>query len=372
MKMRLRSLQAGAAGSFLVLAGFLHAFTDSGQEEGITFDNELSLAYDSNIEGRRNGEEDFELSYIPTFSYLRQSGLIGLRASVGGAFGMFPDNSQYDYSLFRSSVGLSYPNASDIPYSLSFNGGYNETSEVDTFAGRRREKAVLNFGGSLRYNVNDRWGFRILGGWNEVDWDGRGLQTQETLNAGLDLVYRYSENLEFFAGYSYSDLSSNVDSETHTTRVRLEGEITPKITGVLGVGYQIRETLENNSGDPYVNLDLSWAVNERLELVATGSMGFFTTSAGNSGERSRFGLTGVYALGGSVSTSFGVSYQRQAYDSFDIDREDEFLYYQAGLVWQVNDAAQVSLSLTYGDADSTRDLLRYDRFRAGLMLRYTF
>ncbi len=367
-----QSLKVGILALFPALAGVLYAITQPGSEEGLSFSNDATAFYDSNIAGNADSDSDIELTYSPTLNFTRRSGLIGMSASLGATFGVFADNDEFDYELFRSNLNLSYPNTPDIPYSLALSGGYNESSEVDTFSGRRREKALANFAGSLRYNVNERWGFRVNGGWTEVDYADAGLPTQTTIVGGVDLVYIYSENLEIFGGYSYSDTSAGVDSETQTFRLRLEGEITPKVTGVLGVGYQIRETEVNDSGDPYVNLDLSWAVNERFEVVATAGMGFYTTSLGNSGQRISGGLAGVMALGGAVSVSLGANYQDQSYDSFGLDRSDEFLSYQAGIVWQMSSAARVTASVTFIDVDSTRDFLVYERLRAGLGFNYTF
>ncbi len=354
--------------------GMLCAITTPEGEEadGLRFDNQLSAFYDSNIEGIKDGESDIEMTYVPTISFTRQSGIIGLQASLGGAFGFFADQSEFDYQLIQSNVTVLYPNTPDIPYTLTLSGGYNETNDVDTFSGRRLEYGVGGVNGSLRYNVNERWGFRVSGSWSDLEYDDSRFSSQTTKGGGADLFYRYSEKLDVFLGYSYRETSAFTDSEDHTFRISLEGDITPKVTGELGFGYQIRETEFVNSGDPYVNLNLGWALNERFELVATGAMGFFTTSAGSSGQRMSAGVAGVLALGGAVSASLGANWQEQSYDTFGLDRDDEFLSYRAGLLWQLNLSAMLEASVTYSDVSSTVGRLTYDRLRAGLGFTYSF
>lgn len=362
-----------SAGLLAAVVGGLEAITfPSEQEEGLSFDNEASAFYDSNIVGNEDGDSDIELTYSPTINFTRQSGLIGVDASLGGDFGFFLDHDEFDYQLIRSNLSVTYPNSPDIPYKLTLGGVYNETSDVDTFSARRLEWSVGGINGSLRYNVNERWGFRVNGRWSELEYQDSQIDSQTTFGGGVDLVYIYSENLDIFAGYSYSETSGRTDSETQTFRLELEGDLTPKVTGVLGVGYQIRETDINESGDPYVNLDLAWAINDRFEVVATGEMGFFTTSAGSSGQRMGAGIAGVLALGGAVSVSLGVNYQEQTYDSFGLDRDDEFLSYQAGLAWRMGLSALMTASLSYHDVSSTLDILNYDRLRAGVGFKYTF
>lgn len=362
-----------AAGLAVFAGGAMNAVTlPEGEDGGLRFDNVLTAHYDSNIEGVKDGESDVEMTYSPTVGFTSQSGLLGLDARVGGVFGFFADQSEYDYQLIRSNVAVTYPNTPDIPYTLTLSGGYNETSDVDTFSGRRLEYGVAAASASFRYNVNERWGFRVSGRWSDLDYDDSRFSSQTTKGGGLDLVYIYSEKLDVFLGYSYSDMDASTDAEDHTFRLSLEGDITPKLTGTLGFGYQIRETEFDESGDPYVNLSLGWAVNERFELVASGNMGFFTTSAGSSGQRMSAGLAGVLALGGAVSASLGVNWQEQSYDTFGLDRDDEFLAYRAGILWQLGLSASLEASITYSDVDSTVDRLVYDRLRAGLGFTYSF
>lgn len=355
------------------VAGVLYAIgLPEEEEQGLSFDNAVSAYYDSNIVGNKDGDSDVEATYSPTLNFTRQAGLIGLSASVGGSFGFFVDHDEFNYQLFRSNLMLDYPNEAGLPYIVTLSGGYNETSDVDTFSGRRLERSVGSVAGSFRYNVNERWGFRVSGNWSDLTYSESGLSSQTSYGAGLDFVYIYSEFLDIFLGYSYRETSARFDSQDQTFRLQMEGELTPKITGTLGLGYQIRETDFDNSGDPYVNLDLAWAVNERFEVVATGGISFFTTSAGSSGQRTSVGLAGVMALGGDLSASLGVTYQEQDYESFGLDRSDEFLSYRAGLAWQLGLQTSLSASVTYMDVDSTIDRLTYDRLRAGLDFTFTF
>jgi hypothetical protein len=344
------------------------------EDDGLLrFDNAVSAFYDSNINGNSSEESDIELAYKPTLNFTRRSGLLGIDASVGGGFGWFLDNSEYDYQDFYSSFGIMYPNDASIPYKLTLGGGYNSTSTLDRFVGGRVASDNANLSARFRYNVNERWGFSLNSFWREITYDSARSTDQTTWGAGFDFVYIYSEKLEIFAGYGYSETSAINDYQDHTFRIKAEGELTPKLTGILGLGYQIRESSAfGNTGDPYVNLDLAWAVNERIEVAANSGIGYDTTSTGSSGTTTKLGMVAAMALSASLTGSLGVSYNESEYSDFGLDRSDEYLSYQAALAWQLGASAALTGSVTFEDADSTRDQLVYDRLRAGLNLRMSF
>ena len=352
--------------------GILDAQNPAGKDGALRFDNEFSAIYDSNIFGNSDEESDIELAYRPSITFTRRSGLIGLDATVGGAFGWFLDNGDQDYQNFLSTFVMDYPNDGSVPYKFSIGGGFTSATILDRFTGGRISVDTANLNGRFRYNVNERWGFSINGRWSDSSYASSAFTDQDTWGAGLDFVYTYSEKLEFFAGYAYSETASAVDSEDHTFRVQAEGEITPKLSGTLGVGYQIRETRFGNSGDPYINMNLAWAVNERLEIAATGGIGFLTTSTGASGSQKNFGLVASLALNATLTASLGVSYTESEYSDFGLDRSDEYFTYQAMLAWQLGEAATLRGSVTFEDADSSTDILTYDRLRAGLTLNVSF
>ena len=346
-----------------------------GAEDGglLRFDNQISAFYDSNIQGNRDEVSDIELSYNPTLNFTRRSGLLGIDASLGGGFGWFLDNSEYDYQNLFSRFSVSYPNEASLPYTLTLGGGYNQKSTLDRFVGDRISQDAANLSAGFRYNVNERWGFSLSSRWSEITYEDPRFTDRTTWGAGFDFVYLYSEKLEFFTGYGFSEPSGVSEYQDHTFRIRAEGELTPKVTGTLGLGYQIRESSNfGNTGDPYVNLNLAWAVNERLEVAATGRVGFSTTATGASGKRTNFGIVASMALGSTLTGSLGVSYNESEYSNFGLDRSDEFLAYQAALAWQLGESATLRGSLTFEDADSTRDQLVYDRLRAGLSLQMSF
>ncbi len=356
---------------FLALSPLAYAQSDADILGPFQFRNEVSATYDSKIEGRSDSDSDVEFVYAPTFTFTRQSGLLGVDASLGGAFGFFADHSEYNYEDFSGGVSLTYPNTPELPYTLTLSGGYSQTTRVDQFLGGRLQVDNLYVSGGLRYNVNERWGFRIGGRWAEVEYD-LARSDQSTWGYNLGFIYRYSEKLDIVLGYGYSETSASVDTQDSTFSLQAEGELTPKLTGTLGVGFQFRETEFGDSSDPYVNISLDWALNERIEIVATGSIGFLTTSTGASGRRSSAGLAAATALRHDLSASVGVSYSDTSYDDFGLDRSDESLLFRAALVWQLSPAASLSASLTYEDSQSNRDFLNYDRLRFGLSGSYTF
>ena len=362
-------------------------------EEGGPFSlvNRVSAYYDSNIIGASGGDSDLEFVYAPTVTLTRRSGVIGLDANVGGAFGFFADNDRYNYEDFDSSLSLGYPSdRSLLPYSLTFDGGYSDLTKVDRYVGDRIVSETAKLSGAFRYNVNERWGLRLQSHWNDIRYRGAQLRESSTWRAGADLAYRYSEKLDFFLGYNYSETSGDldrrfvasrgydaIDTKDHAYRIQAEGELTPKIAGILGLGYQTRETNFDDSGDPYVNLNLTWTANERIEVVATGGIRFLTTSLGVSGRQTSAGLAATMALRQDVAASVGLSYVETAYDISQFDRTDEFFLYRGELVWEWSPSAALSALITYDDAGSElgglpNDRLTYDRFRVGLVFKYTF
>ena len=83
------------------------------EEDGLLrFDNEVSAFYDSNIQGNSFGESDIELAYRPTLNFTRRSGLLGIDASLGGGFGWFLEDSEYDYQDFYSNFRITQPSPS--------------------------------------------------------------------------------------------------------------------------------------------------------------------------------------------------------------------------------------------------------------------
>ena len=346
--------------------------------------------YDSNIFGagstgtggvdNTSSESDIEINFTPTIQYTKQSGLISLGASVGGAFSRFLDNSDLDHDGIQSSFDLTFPSDDSYRYAFTLSGGFNQGTAKDRFLGGRIDSDTFSLTAQMDYRVNERWGFGVSGSWSDTSYNSGvsqglsgSLTSQTQWSTGINFDYIYSEKLSLQLDYRYSQTASAFDSKDQSWSLRAIGQLSPAITGTLGAGFQMRNGDRGDSSDPLLIAGLTWTPPfERISFNLDINSGFRTTANGSSSTNYGASVGIGYVVSGKVTAALNVGYDYASYDNFDIARTDKDFSIGAGLSWAIRESTSLDLTTRWNDNRSDADGFNYDSWSIGLALTSSF
>jgi len=91
------------------------------------------------------------------------------------------------------------------------------------------------------------------------------------------LIDKYSEKLDLSLGYAFTETDSQALSSSHVWNLNVNGELSPKILGSLGIGYSRFESDLGDFSDPSYLADLTWQATEGF-AVKLGARTFYRTA----------------------------------------------------------------------------------------------
>jgi len=370
------------------MTGISHALIVFDNENGeLALTTRIGYEYDSNIFGSADEVSDTIIVATPKFQFRRDSGLIQLDASAGIDTGWYTDNSFFDYEDFKSDIVLSYPNEVEGRLYLVLGYGYNQNTEVDSFLGGIQNYDDISAFLSARYRLTDRFGLRFLPKYRSREYEkvedmdnflfGQ-LSDWDQTSYRFDLTYNYSPKLELLVGYRYNDIDSpgraNVSGTSNLLLVGLEGEITPKIDGIIEVGAQSR-TFDADLSDltaAYFNVELSYALTDRTSLGLSIGQDFDIASTGVAVSPFVIGVSAAHSWNSKFATNVELGWLSYNFNGIDVDRTDTLLRGTVTGEYTLTDRSAVDARLIWQSRDSDNEFLNYSRLRAQLGMTFTF
>ncbi|HEY8933370.1 MAG TPA: outer membrane beta-barrel protein [Rariglobus sp.] len=325
----------------------------------------VSAGYDSNIFAQNGGEGDVVTNGSLGLEYTRHAGMIGVNGQLGWNIGKFASNASEDFS--NPTLNLEFVKESGRTTG-SFTLSATRQSQADPNVNERTDSWSYNTGLNLKYPVIERYSLAGSFGYGLIDYvdNSAGLTDLTTYTASGDVYYTYSSQRDIIAGYRIrqSDTSTGGGTTDHSFTAGVTGKILAKLKGTVRAGYQIREDGDTgkNYGSTTASASATWTVNKRFTLTGTLNKDFSTTASDSSVDTLSFNLDAQYALRNrwSLYSGIGVGYS-DFLNGGDAGRTDRYFTWSAGVNYSLNEHFKASLTYSYFQNWSTRDLSNFDR-----------
>ena len=364
-------LLLSASASLLSSAAWLQAspLFSVGDNVDVFFDGSSNLRWSSNLFNDESGEvDDLLLTLTPGFEvdFVRGESNVDLSLLARYDLLRYHDHNEVDTELAHVKAKGSYEAARlDLTASASFDESQTASSQGQNLPGQLFESEATRVGLEGEYQLSPKFSFGA--GVNYYDTKYVSANTvgafadREEVSVPVDVYYELTPKLDLSLGYSRVEAevgaagSAAYDQVTNFYSLGARGELLPKLSGFLKLGY--RENEFTNKGMFGADLDFSYAVTQKLNSSLALSRDFGVGGAGDSTENSSIKLRADYSIDEQYSVSANLGYDLRDYQSSD--REDD--QYSAGvrLDYVLDENWRLSTGYTYSENDSSLALSSY-------------
>lgn len=337
---------------------------------------DASIYYDSEIKARDEGLDDIIFTVAPSLQYSRDSRTLGFQASVGVSFVRYVDNDEFDDENFFFDFSLT-PGAQMETSRFSVSGDLLFSNETRTEESVGDIVTVLTYGasGSVTYRPNSKYSVVGSASFSREEPDSDLLSDKDRFGGGLTLLVPINETTEAQAGVSYQKTDSETsasDNDTYTYFVGLSGNLLPKVSGNVSVGWQQQKV--DSGGDeksPFLSAGLNWLVSERTSMTLDASKSLGTTIDDRTSETLTVTLTASHQMTRDWSINGNIGYIEDIFSgATPIDnRTDEEYFIGAGTSYQIVEWGSLGFDVRYSDQTSSQPTFEFDRLRAGINFR---
>ena len=371
------SLAAVAASLLLGASAGAAPLISIGERAAVFFNGSVTARYDDNVFLNANNEEsDVLFIFSP-----------GVEFAYGGEsiwnFSAFYRHDIYRYTdatELNTDAGNLFLNASYAYNRLvaEFDASYRRLTQntFDIGEGRVVRRDVYRIGVDSEYDLTELFDVGAGISYQETNFKDREFRDVETITVPLDLYYDWTERVDLSVGYRFRDnntYGTGRDSQDHFINVGARGEVTPRVSGSVRLGYQERNFkesgLSSRSGFAAQGR-ANWDATERTTVSVTGFRDLRYSARGQTIESTGGGPRVTYLFTELVTGTAGLEYEDSLYR--DSDRRDKKFTGDLGVNYSPNEYVDLGAAYIYTNNDSNRRQVDLDRniFQLTASLRY--
>jgi len=328
-----------SSGLFIQSAVNASPLVSIGDHADLFFNGSSSLRWASNVfRNERNESDDLIWTVSPGFELDLGRGASNADFSVVTRYDIvrYQDLDSLDTELFHIRADGSYRGSRlDLSASASFDesktnsGENNALSDLIEF-----DTTAANLG--VEYRVSPKFSFGSGVGYLEREYVNfrNFFADRETVSLPLDVFYELTPKVDLSLGYQYSEVDVDdiaggalgYTQESSFYNIGARGNLLPKLTGFLKVGYRERDSrvgLDDN-GMLGLDADLTWSATPKLSLMLGLSRDFGVAGAGDSTEDTSVDLSAYYLINTQFSASANLGYTQRDY-STSAREDDQYL-----------------------------------------------
>ena len=312
-----------------------------GKIGSLDFSTNLTTTYDSNLFGLSKNEfnknksknsdlksrDDVIITLHPILHYSKDISLLSLSASTGIRISEHLFNKSRSYSTpvttfnldFDESLKKRFSTNSKLRFSASFDLG--QTVGTDLIEGDLISYTFFNIGLNARYNHSAKLAFGTGTSYEVREYQSgtvnNDYQDLESLPISSDVIYIYSQKLDFFLNHTYrkNETSNSTlslgNTISHSFSLGTNGEISPKLNGSASVGYSnlsYQNNLMNDRSSFVTSANVNLKHNSKTTSNVNLSRSFSPTASANS-QLSTFLRYGInHSLSPTLSSDIGLSH----------------------------------------------------------------
>lgn len=335
----------------------------------VSLNAQATYEWDNNIFRQETNEvKDVLLTFSPGFDAVLGRNAadldIGLSASVD--FNRFQDKDELDSELLHFLANAAYRGSR---LELSARAGYDETKSNTELANRQGdllERETTNFDIHGEYTLSPKFSFGFGVNWNEIAYVGNfaaSYSDRVYTKFPVDIFYELTPKLDISAGYvrSYIDVEgAGLDATTDNLNVGLRGELLPKLSGSLKVGYNHYENDNGsrNTASMSITSSLSWRASSKFTHNLDFDRNFDASATGTGTEVTDLRWSTSYFLNNKTLLSARAGFKVRDY--MVEDRKDELTSLGLNGSYRINSNWNINAGYVFSNNDSNRAGASYD------------
>lgn len=316
---------------------------------GLEYNDNLFLA-------ERNADSDTIWRLTPGVDVLfGQNSLAQGTFTYTEEFKFYSDNSDIDTSLSTINASLVYDNTkTKVDAKLGFQQLDQPT--VDARGAGLVKRDVIDGGINGEYNLSEKTSVKLGLTYNDTDYAAASFADWEYYQIPVNYFYEVAPKLDASFGFSYKDNmlgNGRSDTEEYYYNVGARGELAPKLTGEVSLGYKQSEAEIGDSESTFgIDSKFTYAYSEKTSLDANLSNGFGFSGVGESFR--------TFALGGGVTSSLSeqlqigarLTYSNNAY--LTTTQDDKLISVSVNASYKYNEFVTFAGSFATTDNNSNR------------------
>lgn len=347
--------------------------------------------YDSNIFLNNGQTDDFTATANARARYIHDVGILSAEAAIDVTAVKYTDHTSQDTIDPSFTGNLTYRPSDKTTATADASVARNTMANEAVNDRTKSTDTSLNF--TFQNLFSEKLGFRVLGGTSLGNYLTTGYVDIANYNVGAKAVYAYSPKLTSTAGIDYRESwtrnrqPGQIDpsSKDYRYTIGFEGELAPKVSGVLELGAVQRKFNTagvDGSTAAFLSMGLKWIAAQKTSVSLNGSEDFGLTAANQSSKVTSFSLGVTQVLDPKWTVDAGISYAHSAYQSFtnsgDFDRTDDIYRIRGRISYAMATNVALDLSAGYANADSSAPVsavaqsATYDRVNVGVGVTVSF
>lgn len=259
---------------------------------GLEYNDNLFLA-------ERNADSDTIWRLTPGVDVLfGQNSLAQGTFTYTEEFKFYSDNSSIDTSLSDVKATLVYDNEKT---KVDAKAGFQQLDQptADARGAGLVKRDVTDFGVNGEFNLSEKTSIKLGIAYNDTDYASVSFADWEYYQIPVNYFYEVAPKLDASFGFTYKDnMIGNGRSDTEETyfNVGARGELAPKLTGELSVGYKQSDSEIGDDESTFgIDSKFTYAYSEKTSIDANLSNGFGFSGVGESYR--------AFAVGGGITSS---------------------------------------------------------------------
>lgn len=330
--------------------------------------------YDSNLTVSHDGPADFFWQAEPSVTLLRRNSSTDFRLSCGAIHTDFVNGrlpAQTDWAI---DAVCAYPNIENVMPAYKVESSWGRSFQPNRYLGKRIECDSRTAKAEVYQPVTGKLGIRGTAEYEATGFEESDLNDNSRGELLVGLGYKRtprteaSLNASIASGRSRANDSSRVESNVNSVEyyvtLRMQGELTSKISGSIyaGVGrVDYSGGYENRNYLPVGGADLTWGIDPRRTLVLAVYSGARYTPDGTAVESTRVFLSFTHVIIGHWQYTLRAGPTFSAYSRQGRERTDQELDAGMEFAYKPSERFQVFFSADYSKQNSDAD--RYDFWR---------
>lgn len=269
-------------------------------------------------------------------------------------FQFYSNNSDLNTSLSNVGFSAKYDDSKSLlTFDSSFQQANQATRDIRSLGTLvKRDIVNVTLNDELRFTEKTSLSAGI--DYDDTNYKRAGYTDYETISVPVKYYYRVAPKLDVSGGYRYRDSHlgrGGIDSKEGFYNVGFRGEVTPKLTGELAVGYtRLKPDVGNATSGLGLEASFDYAYSQKT-IVTFGANQNYSYSA--TGDNTRIGglNAGVSAaVAEDLRLNAAISYSRYAY--LGSNRRDNFYTGQLGATYTVNENVSITGAYAYSKNSS--------------------
>lgn len=326
---------------------------------------QATFSYSSNIFATAGGEGDYSYSGQAGFELKRRRGIIAVNC-----------RGVINYTRYVEFSRESFTNPT-FSLELDKSGGRTTGAlSVSAFRESRSDSAVnvrtnsWNFplALNLRYPVNENLYLTSSTGYLRRRYtDTTALTNYTDYSEAVDFFYVYSSKTDLFGGYRVrlAETLAGGNTTDHSFSIGANGGLLPKLTGVVRLGYQLRQqdATSETFGQLTLSTSLDWMATRKFTLKLQALRDFSTTATGDSVDSASGSLIATYSFTRRLSADATLAGGRNDFlGQGKPARTDHFAMGEIGARYTFNENLRVGASVSYFKNWSSFSASDFDRY----------